>query len=208
VVVAGYEVMRSCQNYTEGMNLPDIASYGNADVNMYCLILILCNLAFLPSAIMLYKQNGISLRDEIYSKKTLGKDILLGLVLVALSGLLNLLTVFIPSGKTELASEGWHDLSTGTVVLLIIALVFVSGICKEIYFRGLAKNFCGSILGETAALLLFNVMFGVLDWYNLGLSFVLGLLWIWGYKKSHHLIVPMIAHGGVNLLAIIYHIVM
>ncbi len=31
-----------------------------------------------------------------------------------------------------------------------------SGICKEIYFRGFAKRFCGEVFGETAALLLFN----------------------------------------------------
>ena len=62
-------------------------------------------------------------------------------------------------------------------------------------------------MGETTALLLFNMMFGLLDWFNMGHSFVVGLLWIWGYKKGKHLIVPMIAHGGMNLISVVFYII-
>ena len=106
-----------------------------------------------------------------------------------------------------MAFGGWDRLTVGEIVLMAISLGFVSGICKEIFFRGFAKNFCGSVLGETAALLLFNMMFGLLDWFNMGHSFVVGLLWIWGYKKSNHLIVPMIAHGGMNLVSVVFYII-
>lgn len=158
-IVAGYEVSRACQNYKSGMNVLDMASYANADLSMYCIVLILANM---------------------------------------ISFVLN-------KGRTELAFAGWGRLSVSQIILMSISLGLVSGICKEIYFRGFAKNFCGDILGETAAFLLFNVMFGLLDWFNMGLSFILGLLWIWGYKKSKHLIVPMIAHGGVNLIAVVFY---
>ena len=77
----------------------------------------------------------------------------------------------------------------------------------EIFFRGFAKNFCAGVLGETTAFLLFNMMFGLLDWFNMGHSFVVGLLWIWGYKKSKHLIVPMLAHGGMNLISVVFYII-
>jgi hypothetical protein len=43
--------------------------------------------------------------------------------------------------------------------------------------------------------ILFNVMFAMLDWYNLGLSFIIGLIW------------TMIAHGGINIISLIYRIV-
>lgn len=36
LVVAGYEVLCSCQNYQTGMNLLDIASYANANLSSYC----------------------------------------------------------------------------------------------------------------------------------------------------------------------------
>ncbi|MBR6849368.1 MAG: CPBP family intramembrane metalloprotease [Lachnospiraceae bacterium] len=49
-------------------------------------------------------------------------------------------------------------------------------------------------------------MFAMLDWYNFGLSFIIGLIWIWAYKKSGHLISPMIAHGGINIISLIYWI--
>lgn len=207
LVVAGYEVFRSCGSFREGMNFLDIASYANADINTYCLVLMLASVIMLPSAVMLYKQSGISLRDEIFDRKTLGRDILLGAALAAASSIIGLLSLAVGMGRTELAFAGWGSLSVGEIALMVLSLGFVSGICKEIYFRGFAKNFCGSVFGETTALLLFNVMFGMLDWFNIGHSFLVGLLWIWGYKKSKHLIVPMIAHGGMNLISVAFYVI-
>lgn len=205
--VAGFEVLMASSGYRFGMNIFDIATYSNANMNVYCLILILVNLILLPFAILLYHQSGISLKKEIAEKKTLGRDILLGLAALAASLLLSLAYSFVfAAGRTELAFTD-ADTSLGTTITKIISLVFVSGICKEIYFRGFAKNFVGSVLGETKALLLFNLMFAMLDWYNFGFSFFAGLLWIWSYKKSGHLISSMIAHGGANLAAVVYMIV-
>ena len=205
-IVAGYELLRACQSYRTGMNLLDIASFANADLNTYCLVLILANIILLPKALLLYKENNISLKNEIYSKETLRRDITLGVVLAAVSSAVSLFSLLVSKGRTELAFPGWNRLSVGEIVLMIISLGFVSGICKEIYFRGLAMFFCGDVFGETAALLLFNVLFGMLDWFNMGHSFLVGLLWIWGYRKSGKLIVPMIAHGGMNLISVAYYI--
>lgn len=65
LLVAGYEVARACGSYKTGMNFLDIASYATADLNTYCIVLILANLILLPSAVLLYKQSGRSLKDEI-----------------------------------------------------------------------------------------------------------------------------------------------
>ena len=72
------------------MNLLDIASYANANLNVYCLVLILANLILLPSAILLYKQSGISLKEEIFDKSTLSKDIVLGVVLAGASSVIRI----------------------------------------------------------------------------------------------------------------------
>lgn len=207
LIVAGYEICRACQNYKPGMNFLDIASYANADLNTYCMVLILVNIIFLPGALLLYKQSGMSLKDEIFHRESLWKDIALGTVLALVSSMVSLLSFIINKGRTGLAFPGWEHLSLSELILMTVSLGFVSGICKEIYFRGFAKNFCGPILGGTTSLLLFNMMFAMLDWFNMGLSFILGLLWIWGYKKSGRLIVPIIAHGGVNLISIIFYMV-
>lgn len=201
--VAGFEVLMAYLNFKPGMNFLDIASYANANIRIYCLILILINLILLPGAVMLFRQNGISLKKEITEKKTLGKDILYGIAALSVTTLFSLVYTLILSGRTELAYTN-HDISAETTIIKIIALTFVSGICKEIYFRGLAKKFCGPVLGETQALLLFNIMFAMLDWYNMGFSFVAGLVWIFVYKKTGHLLPGMIAHGGANLIATIY----
>ncbi len=207
LIVAGYEVLGSCQNYQMGMNLLDIASFANANLSMYCFVLILANLILLPSAILLYKQGGISLKEEIFDKSSLSKDIVLGISLAVISSVISLFSLILMRGRTDLAFGGWDRLTMSEIVLMAISLGFVSGFCKEIFFRGFAKNFCGSVFGETAALLLFNMMFGLLDWFNMGHSFVVGLLWIWGYKRSKHLIVPMIAHGGMNLISVLFYLV-
>lgn len=206
-IVAGYEICRACQNYKPGMNFLDIASYANADLVTYCIVLILANLILLPSALLLYKQSGLSLKKEIYDQKSLGKDIALGIVLAVVSSFVSLFSFILSKGRTELAFAGWDSLSISEIFLMTISLGLVSGICKEIYFRGFAKSFFGGIFGETTSLLLFNAMFRMLDWFNMGLSFIVGLLWIWGYKKSKHLIVPMIAHGGLNLIAVVFYMI-
>ena len=101
--VAGFEALMAYLNYKPGMNILDIASYANANIRIYCLILILVNLILLPGAVMLFKQNGISLKNEIFEKKTLGKDILYGIAALAVTELFSLAYVFILSGQTELA---------------------------------------------------------------------------------------------------------
>lgn len=152
LIVAGYEVLCSCLNYQTGMNLLDIASHANANLNVYCLVLILVNLILLPSAILLYKQSGISLKEEIFDKSTLSKDIVLGIILAGTSSVISLFSLIVMRGRTDLAFGGWDRLTVGEIVLMAISLGFVSGICKEILFRGFAKNFCGSVFGETVAL--------------------------------------------------------
>ena len=136
LIVAGYEVARSCGSYKAGMNFLDIASYATADLNTYCIILILANMILLPNAILLYRQSGISLKNEIYDKETLGKDIVSGTILAAVSAAISLLSLLVMKGRTDLAFAGWGELSVSEIILMIISLGLVSGTCKEIFFRG------------------------------------------------------------------------
>ena len=206
--IAGFEIFNALKFYKPGMNLLDIASYVFADPWIYGFTFIFANLALLPSALLLYKGNEISLKDEICDKKNLGGDILWGLTLMTVAAIADLMFIPINMGRTDQAFADENSMSIGLVVLYFISLVLVSGICKEIYFRGFAKHFCSSIFGEMTAFLLFNMLFGLLDWYNMGYSFILGLICIYGYLKRKRLIVPMIIHGGVNFIGIIYSLIM
>ena len=204
--VTGFEIFMAYTHYKQGMNFIDIGSYVTSNRYFYYLILIAANMILLPGAVLLFKENGISLKEEILGKKTSWKDILIGIIALALSGVAALIQTFVCMGQTDLAFKADRP-SVGITIMGVIALVFVSGIVKEILFRGLAKVFCGPVMGEMCALILFNVMFTMLDWYNFGFSFILGLICIWAYKKTGHLIAPMIAHGGINLIALVYWIV-
>ena len=204
--VAGSEIFIAYANYKPGMNFFDLASYVTANRYIYYLLLIIANMVMLPGAVLLFKENGLSLKDEIFEKKSLGKDILIGIIALALTGIPAILFSFLYNFQTDMAYKAAEP-TTGLTIMGVLALGLVSGIVKEIFFRGFAKKFCGSVMGEMTALILFNVMFAMLDWYNFGLSFIIGLIWIWAYKKSGHLISPMIAHGGINIIALIYWIV-
>jgi len=205
--VAGFEMLMAMLCYKEGMNIFDLASWSTANMNAYCMILIIANLVLLSFAVLLYKQNGISLLREVTVKQSLVKDILIGAAALAATLVIALGYSFVyTAGRTDLAYNG-NDLSVGTVIMRIIALGFVSGVFKEIYFRGFAKCFVGKILGETKALLLFNVLFGLLDWYNFGYSFIVGLIWIFVYKKNGHLLPCMIAHGGMNIVGVVFALI-
>ena len=204
--VTGFEIFIAYSHYKQGMNFIDIGSYVTSNRYFYYLILITANMILLPCAVLLFKENGISLKGEIFEKKTLGKDILIGIVALAFAGIGALLSTLVYKGQTDMAFKA-ESPSAGSMVMGVIALVLVSGIVKEILFRGLAKVFCGQVMGEMTALILFNVLFTMLDWYNFGFSFVLGLICIWAYKKTGHLLAPMIAHGGINLISLIYLVV-
>ncbi len=205
--VAGFEIFIAYTNYKPGMNFIDIGTYATSNRYIYYLILIAANMILLPGAVLLFRENGISIKDEIFDKKTLRKDILTGIIALALSGIGALLSTLVYMGQTDLAYTAGRP-TAGLFIMGVIALGLVSGIVKEILFRGLAKVFCGPVLGEVTAMILFNIMFTMLDWYNFGFSFVLGLICIWAYKKTGHLIVPMIAHGGINIISLIYLILM
>ncbi len=204
--IAGAELLIAYSSYRPGMNFLDITSYVTSNKYIYFLLLIIGNMSLLPGAVLLYRENGISLKDEIYSRDTLGKDIVTGLAALAASEILGLLMSLTYKGRTELAFKAEKP-TVGIMIMWFIALGLVSGIVKEIFFRGFARRFCAPVMGETTAFLLFNLMFAMLDWHNYGYSFLIGLIWIWAYKKSGHLIAPMIAHGGCGIISIIYWII-
>lgn len=77
--VAGFELFIAFTNYKPGMNFLDITSYVLSNKHIYFMLLTVANLALLPAAVTLYKENGIRIKDEIFDKKSLGKDILIAL---------------------------------------------------------------------------------------------------------------------------------
>ena len=133
--VTGFEIFMAYTHYKQGMNFIDIGSYVTSNRYFYYLILIAANMILLPGAVLLFKENGISLKEEILGKKTSWKDILIGIIALALSGVAALIQTFVYMGQTDLAFKADRP-SVGITIMGVIALVFVSGIVKEILFRG------------------------------------------------------------------------
>lgn len=64
--VAGFELFFAFMLYKPGMNFLDVTSFVTSNKYLYFLLLIVANMALLPSAVLLYKENGISLKNEIF----------------------------------------------------------------------------------------------------------------------------------------------
>ena len=205
--VAGFELFIAFMNYQPGMSFLDLTSYVTSSKYIYFMLLIIANLALLPGAVLLYKENGISLKDEIIDKSSLGKDILIAVIAIAASEAVQLLFALTFKFRTGMAFQMEDSMPADMVVLWIVSLGFVSGIIKEIYFRGFARRFAGPVMGEMTAFMLFNLMFTVLDWHNYGLSFFLGLACIWAYKKTGRLLAPMLVHGMGNVIGLFYWLI-
>ncbi len=139
---AAFELFMAFSHYQPGMTICDVASHVTRDNRIiYLLLLIIVNIAFLPSALLLYKENGISLKSEIFDKKTLGKDILYGVIAFICSeivGLISEIPYYIPGIMETNLVCAEKEKGLSIYVMEIIGLVFVSGVIKEIYFRGLA----------------------------------------------------------------------
>ena len=101
--IATFEMVNALRFYKPGMNLLDIASYVQANRWIFAFTFIFANLVLFPSALLLYKANGISLKKEVYERETLGGDILWGVILAIAASLLSLLYLPIYKGCTELA---------------------------------------------------------------------------------------------------------
>lgn len=185
--------------HKSGMNLFELT---NAIYNRYFLVILILYIIvlplFFPSTLKLFKNNGISMFQNLTSKKTFLRDIAFGII----AGICSYIFVFldihvilkIPIVKTE---------SFFLVILEIVSLVIVSGFFKEIYFRGIPYLLMKSRHGEWKSFLIGNICFTILDWPNFGLSFFLGLIWYLFFRKKGSLIIPIIGHGLFNLLGIL-----
>ena len=171
------------------------------------MIFLLVLFISLPFALILFKENNISIKDAIYNKKTLIKDIVLGIILGIISAgvayLFSLMRTFGSSSEHVVL----YNQHVTTYILGIFSLSIVCGCLKELYFRGFAKYFLADTLGEKTSYILTAILFGIVDWQNMGSSIILGLLWAWAYNKNGKLIVPMVAHGIINLIGFIWMII-
>jgi uncharacterized protein len=98
------------------------------------------------------------------------------------------------------AFGGWSWLQIGMVALL-------AGVAEELLFRGVLQTLLASWLGPVAALLLASLLFGLC--HSVTRAYVVlvtvvgvyfGGLWLW----TGNLLVPMVAHGVYDLVALGY----
>ena len=185
--------------HKNGMNLFELAGaiydkYYHLILAAYIIVLPL----FFPFALKLFRANGISITQELTSRKTIYGDIALGI----LAGISSYIFFFLDVHMVlKMPVEKADNISL--ILLEILSLVIVSGFFKEIYFRGIPYFLLKGKLGEWKSFLFGNICFTILDWPNFGLSFFLGLIWYLFFRKRGSLIIPIIGHGFFNLIGIL-----
>jgi len=206
ISISYYEFITAINNFNPNGNVFDFCS-GAVEYVPYCMIFLLVLFAVLPIALLLFKENNISIKDAIYKKEFLFKDIIYGIILGIVSALIAYPFTLIRDLGSKYDHIIHYDSSIWLYILLFISLTIVCGILKELYFRGFSKYFLKDVLGEKASIVLTSILFGIVDWQNMGSSVILGLLWGYTYKKNDRLIIPMIAHGLINAIGIIWLII-
>lgn len=160
----------------------------------YIIILFAC----FPLVVSAFKKEDLTLRDHITSPEKLKGDILFGVMAAICSYIFFYIDVHV------LLKMPVHKIENISLVFLeIVSLVLVSGIFKEIYFRGIPYVLLRPKIGEWKAFFIGNICFALLDWPNLGLSFFLGFIWYLFYRKRGSLLIPIIGHGVFNLCGIL-----
>lgn len=159
----------------------------------YIIVLPAC----FPLVVSIFKKENIVLQKQVTSPAKIKGDLLFGGLAAICSYIFFYVDVHVllkmPVEKTE---------NVSLALLEMVSLVMVSGVFKEIYFRGVPYILLRPKIGEWKAFLIGNLWFAVLDWPNLGLSFFIGLIWYLFYRKRGSLLVPIIGHGVFNLFGI------
>lgn len=196
LIMAIFELAPAAVRYKEGMGIFAFIANTSSGIPYYFALILVLTATF-PIAYCVFHDNGIDFRSCVVERSKLMGDIFFGILAAILSYGLSFLV-----NHVLLQYPLYRPAFNGTWILSFVSLVLVSGFFKEIYFRGLANHFLKRDLGEWQSFLLTNILFAVLDWPNLGMSFLYGLIWIAFYRKRNRIIVPIIAHGLHNLISI------
>lgn len=204
LLIAGQTFLNATMKYNDGMNYFDFSLSAINSVP-YSLTLIFVLVAALPFSLILFKENGISITGMIIDKKHLKGDIIAGLLGGLFSIVSSLVLMPIQNHFAALPVPEAKPEDLSTFLLKFISLAVVAGFLKELYFRAMAVHLLGKVMKIETALILCNVLFGIVDWYNMGGSFIDGFVWIALYKKrNYRLIVTIIAHATINVVGVIY----
>ena len=199
VIIATFELLLVASIYKPNMNLVDLSLKLESNYSLIMLLLyIIVLVPLFPLTVCLFKKNGLKLSQQFFKKGEKGKDILFGVIAGIVSYIpllvINNVILKVPISKYQNISQ---------VPVAIISIVIVAGFFKEVYFRGIPYILLKNSFGEWTAFLMGNICFAILDWTNIGFSFVLGSIWYLFYRKRGSLSIPIIAHGLYNLLGIL-----
>lgn len=183
--------------FTNGNNIKSALQVWSNAYDYYLAIILL---VMLPFYLMDLKKRGVDftlLKHEIINKNKLVGDILFGL----LAGILSFIVIALIGSFTPIKGIGGEDFTP--FVIKFFTLVIIAPFVKEIVFRLYPKLFLEGKYGKLSAVLISNIVFGIFDWHTMGLSSVAGVIWYIFYIKRRRVIVPMIAHGSINLISLI-----
>lgn len=206
ITVAGCEFFTAVKNFNPEGNVFDFCA-GAVEYVPYCMMFFIVLFTVLPAALLLYKSNDISLKAAVYDKKYLPTDIFTGLILGGISSAIAYPFSLMKTLGCSYTHVNNLDKSPWLYILIFLSLSVTCGILKEIYFRGFAKYFLADTFGMNISILFTSILFCIVDWQNMGSSLILGLLWGFMYKKKDRLIIPIIAHGTLNCIGIIWMLI-
>jgi len=159
---------------------------------------------FLPSALLLvfpFLLRGLRRRNIVLRQQWVTSNTLLGdLAVAALAAVCGLFAAVVYVRVTHFALP--HPTHLPAPLWRIAVLVVLAPPIKEVAFRLYPLLLLEPRLGALPAYFLGTAAFALVDWQNLGASFIAGSIWYLFYRWRRRLIVPTVAHALANLIAI------
>ena len=159
---------------------------------------------FLPTALVLVFPlllRGLRRRNIVLSQQWVSSRTLLGdLAVAVLAAVCGLVAAVVYVRVTHFALP--HPTHLPAPLWRIVVLVILAPPIKEVAFRLYPLRLLEPRLGAFPAYFLGTLAFAIVDWHNLGASFMAGSIWYLFYRWRPRLIVPTAAHALANLIAI------
>jgi len=195
LIIAVMELIENILCYQNGMPVPAaITGYLRSYFILHQFVYICVLAGCFPLAWLMFIESGIPLRSAITSIRKFIPDLAFGLIAGTITFAISYFMYHIVMGIPLVKSSG------SIIILRVVSLTLFSGFFKEILFRGIPFIFLKNQIGEFPAFMCGNILFAVLDWPNMGISFIYGTIWYLFYRKRGSLLVPVTAHGFHNLM--------
>lgn len=167
---------------------------------------------------LLARARGVALKDVLLGSRPIGRELLLGLILVPVVFGFVVVVLFAERqwwpALHNVATNPFEDLigSPGQAAVLVLMAVVSGGIKEEVQRAFILRRFEEHLGGAWVGLVVFSVLFGAghfLQGWDVGVvTALLGVFWGVLYLQRRSVAAAAVSHSGFNVAQILQYLVL